>query len=392
MAWKESTQVDERAKFVLRLADGERMTDLCREFGISRKTGYKIYRRYQAVGIPGLFDQKRGPKRAANRTPDEIQDLILATKQEKPHWGARKITEYLKNKHKGLPIPVRSTVHTLLDKHGLVKRKRRRKKFTASPTNLSNPEKPNDLWCIDFKGHFKMKSGKYCYPLTLTDQVSRYLLACESTATINAEEVKFYCEEVFKEYGLPKAIRSDNGEPFSSRTIWGLSYLSVWWLRLGIRLERIQPGHPQENGQHERMHRTLKESTTKPPGEDLLHQQEKFELFKKEFNFERPHEALGMKTPSSKYRKSSRKYKMDLPELNYGSEIVKTVMNCGCVYMGGRRKLFISTALRGQPVGLTEVEEDIWSVDFIDYRLGYFDKESNKLSVADSPFCKQSVT
>ena len=387
MPWKESTAVNERMKFIYRLEDGEKMTDLCREFNISRKTGYKIYNRYKDSGLLALYDNKRGPRRAANRTPDYIQSLILKKKKVNPTWGAPKIREWLVRKYPSEIIPVKSTVHCILDKNGLVKKKRRKNSFKAIPTNLSVPSKANDLWCIDYKGQFRLRNRKYCYPLTLTDQVSRYLLACEGFSSIRSLDSQVVCEELFREYGLPNAIRSDNGEPFSSRSIWGLSSLSIWWLRLGIKLERINPGHPEQNGQHERMHRTLKADATKPTGLNLLHQQEIFNKFKDEFNLERPHEALKMKTPNDIYKKSNRCYPDSLPEPDYsGCDLTKTVTKCGSVNIHNKDKLFVSTAFRGQPLGLTEHDGNIWQLDFMDYTLGFFDKDHRRLTLSDSPF------
>ncbi len=386
MPWKETTKMQERMKFIIRLEDGEKMTDLCSEFSISRKTGYKLYNRYKIMSH--LNDLKRGPKRAANLTSKYIQDLITKKKEANMTWGAPKIKHWLMKKYPNEPIPVKSTVHAILERNGLVKKRRRKNpKYFTTPTYLSKPSNPNDLWCVDFKGQFKMLNRQYCYPLTVSDQLSRYLLSCEGIEAIKAEEVKIIFEEIFQEYGLPDAIRSDNGEPFSSRTIWGLSTLSVWWLRLGIKLERIKPGHPEQNGIHERMHRTLKWDTTKPPANNLLQQQDKFEKFKIEFNNERPHEGLEMKTPSEIYVKSNKKYSNSLNPIDYSDcDDVKKVTNCGSIYIEKKKKIFISSAFRGQILGLIELDEDIWQVYFMDYTLGFFDKDSNRLSVADSPF------
>lgn len=257
----------------------------------------------------------------------------------------------------------------------------------ASPTYLSTPSNPNDLWSVDFKGQFRLQNRRYCYPLTVSDQVSRFILACEGMEGTRYEEAQVIFEEVFKEYGLPTAIRSDNGEPFSSRSIWGLSALSVWWLRLGIKLERIRPGHPEENGRHERMHRTLKLDTASPSGGNLLQQQEKFDKFVSDFNKERPHESLQMRTPSELYQKSSRVYPDSLPEIDYeDQDIITTVSKCGSIRVGERKRIFISTSLRGQPLGVSEVEAGIWLVKFMDYDLGYFAEDERRLTVAESPF------
>ena len=253
MPWKECSVVDERIRFVGRLLDGESMSEVCRDFGISRKTGYKIYNRYRAEGAEALSDRSRRPVRHANQLPDPIERLIVATKRDKPHWGARKIRELLVRKLAGdIRIPARSTVHAVLDRHGLVSQARKRNRANkAKGTALSQALSPNDVWCTDFKGEFRTGDGRYCYPLTLTDQASRAILACEALESTKERPVIETFIRVFKEYGLPLAIRSDNGLPFASPNgLYNLSKLSVFWLRLGIAIERIRPGRPQENGRH----------------------------------------------------------------------------------------------------------------------------------------------
>ena len=385
MAWKESSVMDERAKFVLRVNNGERMSDLCREFGISRKTGYKIYNRFKNEGIIGLYDKKRGPKNPHNEVPNVLKELILSTKSRYKSWGAKKIRHYLLEKFPGQKIPVNSTIHNILDLHGLVKKKKRRPRHKAVPTNLSNPMRPNDLWCIDYKGQFKTKDHKYCYPLTITDQVSRYLIKCEGHERISTEQAIRDCRNAFEEFGMPKAIRSDNGAPFSARTIWGLSELSLYWLRLGIKIERIRPGHPQENGRHERMHRTLKLETVRPPKNNILQQQEAFDEFKETYNNTRPHEALEMKRPSDLYLKSKRNF-LGLPNIDYTDcEMSLRVTNCGSICINGTR-VFISCSFRDQELGLNEEDDGVYSLYFMNYQLGFIDLESKRLSVQDSPF------
>ena len=254
--------MDERMKFVARLLDGEQMSDLCCEFGISRKAGYKIWNRYQNSGVEAFTDRSRRPYRYANQLPIQVEKSILRLKKGKPNWGAPKIRELLIRKYPDIKPPAKSTVHVVLDRHGLVKRRNRsRNKAMGTPLSLS--KQPNDLWCADYKGEFMLMDKRYCYPLTITDQVSRFILACESLETTKEQFAFTVFERVFKEYGLPKAIRTDNGVPFASpNALFNLSKLSVWWLRLGIGIERIKPGHPQQNGRHERMHLTLKKETT----------------------------------------------------------------------------------------------------------------------------------
>ena len=285
MPWKESSVMEERLRFVARLLEGERMSDVCREFGISRKTGYKIFKRYKEEGLEALSDRSRRPVRYANQLPEPVERLILECKRDKPHWGARKIRELLLRRLAGdVRIPARSTVHAVLDRHGLVKRARRRR-HKAQGTPLSQATRPNDLWCADFKGEFKLGNRRYCYPLTVTDQASRFLLLCEALDATKEGPVIEAFVRLFKDRGLPAALRSDNGLPFASPNgLYNPSKLSLWWLRLGIQIERIKPGHPQQNGRHERMHLTLKTETTRPPGNNSLQQQDRFDAFLSEFN------------------------------------------------------------------------------------------------------------
>ena len=296
MPWKECSVMDERLRFVARLLDGETMSEVCREFGISRKTGYKIFSRYREYGAEALTDRSRRPVRYANQLPTQIESLIVTLKREKPHWGARKIRELLVRRLAGdIRIPAKSTIHAVLHRHGLVKGLRR-PRHRATGTPLSPGIAPNELWCADFKGEFKLGNGEYCFPLTVTDHASRYLLLCEALDSTREDLATTAFEQLFLERGLPAAIRSDNGVPFASpNALFNLSKLSVWWLRLGIAIERIRPGRPQQNGRHERMHLTLKQEATRPPGMNSLQQQARFDAFGREFNNERPHEALAMK-------------------------------------------------------------------------------------------------
>src|ERR1700694_697871 len=307
MPWKASSVMEERLRFVAKFLDGEAMTDVCREFGISRKTGYKVFQRYKDSGVEALCDRSRRPVRYANQLPDQIESLIVRFKREKPHWGARKIRELLVRRLDGdFRVPAKSTIHAVLCRHGLVK-PMGRVRVRASGTSLSMGDNPNALWCVDFKGEFKLGDGRYCYPLTVTDHASRFLLLCEALESTREDTALTAFERLFRERGLPLAIRSDNGVPFASpNALFNLSKLSVWWLRLGIAIERIKPGHPQQNGRHERMHLTLKKEATRPPGFNSLQQQDRFDAFLREFNAERPHEALDMKCPAELYTASPR--------------------------------------------------------------------------------------
>lgn len=387
MPWKESSVMEERLRFVARLLEGEAMSAVCREFGVSRKTGYKILNRYREDGIEALCDRSRRPVRYANQLPEPVERLIVEAKKDKPHWGARKIRELLVRKLAGdVRIPAKSTVHAVLDRHGLVKRAKQRRRQKAKGTGLSNPLSPNALWCADFKGEFKLGNGRYCYPLTVTDQASRYLFAVEAFDSNRQDGVIQAFVRLFKDYGLPGAIRSDNGVPFASPNgLYNLSKLSVWWLRLGIAIERIKPGRPQQNGRHERMHLTLKRETTKPASQNSLQQQARFEAFVKEFNEERPHEALDMKTPAELYTPSKRPYQ-GLNELTYpfhDKDIMVT--SCGRICMH-KKKINLSTVMAGQRVGIKEVDDGIWLVSFMHYDLGYIDLEQKTLQTIDTPF------
>src|SRR6202044_351613 len=386
MPWKESSVMDERIRFVIRLKDGESMAALCREFQISRKTGYKIFERYEECGLEGLTDRARRPHRYANQLPEQLEAAIVAAKREKPNWGARKIRERLLRRlpHE-VKVPARNPVHAILDRHGLVSRCKR-SRCHAEGTPLSEGLQPNALWCTDYKGEFMLGDRRYCYPLTVTDHASRYLLLCEAMQS-NAEKTAFTAfERLFKERGLPQAIRSDNGVPFASPNgLFNLSRLAVWWLRLGVTIERIQPGHPQQNGRHERMHRTLKIEATRPAGSNFLQQQAKFDAFVHEFNYERPHEALDMKCPGEVYKASTRQYR-GIGELSYPfHDRTALVTYCGriCIF---KKKINLSTSLAGQAVGIKEVDDGIWLVTFMDYDLGYIDLEEKTLQPLNNPF------
>jgi transposase InsO family protein len=386
MPWKESSVMEERLRFVARLLEGEAMTDLCREFGISRKTGYKIFDRYKEHGLEALTDRSRRPVRYANQLPAQVERLIVSLKRDKPHWGARKLRELLLRRLAGdVRVPAKSTIHAVLDRHCLVKPMGKRRQ-RASGTPLSAGTAPNDLWCVDYKGEFKLGNGRYCYPLTVTDHASRYLLLCEALESTREDLAVTAFERLFAERGLPQAIRSDNGVPFASPNgLYNLSKLAVWWPRLGIAIERIKPGRPQQNGRHERMHLTLKKEATRPPGMNSLQQQAKLDTFAKEFNSERPHQALAMKCPADIYTPSPRPYR-GLPELAYpfhDRDILVTACGRLCMH---RKKINISTVLAGQRLGIREVEDGIWLVSFLHYDLGYIDLEQRTLQTIDNPF------
>jgi len=378
--------MDERMRFVARLLEGEKMAALCAEFGISRKTGYKIVQRYQVVGVRGLTDRSRRPHRHANQLPLVVEQQIVGLKKEYPSWGAPKIRERLRQRYPDVACPAISTVHAVLDRHGLVSRPRRRRRPRLHGTRLTRPLGPNALWCADYKGEFLLGNRRYCYPLTITDFASRYLLACEALSSTKERYALGVFEQAFQEFGLPEAIRTDNGVPFASaHALYGLSKLAVWWLRLGIGLERIAPGHPEQNGRHERLHLTLKTEATHPAAPHVLQQQARFETFRDRYNTERPHQALEMQTPASVYTPSPRPY-TGLTELEYPlHDWTAVITTCGRICYQ-RRKINVSQVFAGQKVGVKQTGDHVWLVTFMDYDLGYFDDETCRLEPIDNPF------
>lgn len=385
MSWKECNKMEERMKFVARVLEGEKMASLCREFGVSRKTGYKILDRYKESGLEAFDDRSRRPYRQANQLPFQVETTIVQIKKEKPHWGAPKIRERLMRKYPNIKHPAKSTVHAVLDRHGLVNCRKKRR-YKAQGTKLSIAKSPNDLWCADYKGEFMLGNKSYCYPLTISDFSSRYLLACEGLGTTKEHFAFPIFERAFREFGLPRSIRTDNGVPFAApNALYGLSKLSVWWLRLGIEIERIKPGHPEQNGRHERIHLTLKKEATKPAGYNLLQQQEKFDKFVSEYNTERPHQALNMKYPSEVYVSSNRIYE-GLPHLEYPlHDKTLLVTRCGRICLNNK-KINFCRSFAGQAVGIREVQDKIWLVSFMKYDMGYFDEDSCRVEPLHDPF------
>jgi len=382
--------MDERLKFIARLLDGEKMAPVCREFGISRVTGYKIFNRYKECGLDALNDRSRRPYRHANKLPFQVERTILAIKREHTSWGAPKIRDKLIREYPMIKPPAISTVHAVLDRNDLVRRRKRRR-YKAEGTALSAAHSPNGLWCADYKGEFLLGNEQYCYPLTISDYSSRYLLGCEGLASTCSDFAFSVFERAFKDFGLPRAIRTDNGIPFASpNALFGLSKLSVWWLRLGIDIQRIKPGHPEQNGRHERMHLTLKNETTRPASFNFLQQQERFDRFVEVYNNQRPHQALAGAYPGDVYTPSAREYRPpDEPEYPYHDRTVR-ITRCGRICIG-KRKINLSTVFAGQIVGIREVADEIWLVSFMDYDLGFFDKEKGRVEPAPNPFVGDKV-
>ena len=390
MPWKECRPMDERLRFIARLLEGENMSSVCREFGISRVTGYKIFNRYKDCGLDALCDRSRRPYRQANKLPFQVERSILGLKREHPSWGAPKIRDKLIRDYPMIKPPAISTVHAVLDRNGLVKRRKRRR-YKAEGTTLSAAYEPNGLWCADYKGEFMLGNKRYCYPLTISDYRTRYLLACEGVESTRSDLAFAIFERVFKDFGLPRAIRTDHGIPFASpNALFGLSKLAIWWLRLGIQIQRIKPGHPQDNGRHERMHLTLKKEATKPASFNFLQQQERFDRFMDVYNNERPHQALKGAYPGELYTPSARVYHPP-PEPDYPfHDRTIRVTRCGRICLG-KRKISLSQVFAGQVIGIKEVEDKIWLVSFLNYDLGFFDHKEGRVEPAPNPFVPEQL-
>jgi len=363
--------MDQRTQFI---ADFLRqvlsVTELCDLYGVSRKTGYKWIDRYLRQGPAGLQERSRRPQGSPNQTAQEIVAALLEARRRHPSWGGKKLLALVHKRHRNWDLPHRSTVCDILGRHGMVPKKRTRRRIGHPGKPTSSILAPNDLWCADFKGQFKTGNGSYCYPLTVTDGFSRYLLGCQGLNSTSVEESKPVFTQLFREYGLPKRIRTDNGVPFATNTLARLSRLSAWWVRLGVLPELIEPGKPQQNGQHERMHRTLKAEATRPAAASLAAQQRKFNTFREEFNNERPHEALDQQTPASHYRPSNREMPSKLPPLVYPDRFEVRYVSANGGIRWNRGWINVSTVCIGEYVGLEEIDNGIWNVYFGPLKLG----------------------
>lgn len=375
MPWMETSPVEQRKRFIEDHRLGlYAMKELSERYGVSRKTGYKWLDRFEEGGLRGLHDRSRRPHHCPHRISGEIARLICGARSQHPSWGPEKLLQWLAPRYPGVDWPAISTAGDLLARRGLVKKGRRRRHYQHPGVVLPTTRQPNDLWTADFKGHFRTRDALYCYPLTVADLHTRYLLACHGLLGTKGREVRPVFERLFREYGLPRAIRTDNGVPFATCGIHGLSQLNVWWLRLGIQHQRILPGQPQQNGAHERMHKTLKGEATRPPRANLAGQQRAFNRFRYLYNEERPHESLEGKTPASLYLPSDREYTGKLPPIEYpGHFIVKRITNAG-TFRFKKRLLFIANALKQHSIGLEEVADGIWSIHFCNVLLGKVDE------------------
>lgn len=370
MPWQTSNKASLRYDLVLQALEGEiPITHLAEKFLISPKTAHKWINRFHEDGKAGLQDRSTKPQSSPNQTPEEIQKLLVDFRTSHPYWGPRKILCTLKKRHPDLHFPAPSTVGALFKRLGLVESKPKRRKYHHPGSVPALTEAPNDIWTVDFKGQFRTQDGLYCYPLTVVDQHTRYILTCKALPSTSGDPVKAAFKRLFSEFGLPKAIRSDNGAPFASRAIHGLSHLNAWWMALGILHQRIHPGCPQENGAHERMHRSLKRAVCQHPAKNLRAQQRAFNAFLLEFNQERPHEALDMETPASIYLPSERLYTPLLTDFPYPEHfLIKKVTKAGTFRLGSNL-IFVSTALHGYKLGLEEIHDEIWKIHFNNFLL-----------------------
>ena len=364
MPWEVNTVLDQRLDFIADCRRGEYAhAELCRSYGISRKTGYKWLARCAADPVIGLLDRSRAPATHPNRLGAELAEQIVALRTDHPSWGPRKLRARLVREQPDQPWPAPSTIGALLRDGGLSSSRRRRGRAGERPrVPLTVGNGPNEVWTLDYKGHFALGDGTRCHPLTLQDHYSRALLRCQALPREDFPGAQPVMVAAFREFGLPEVLRSDNGAPFASSGLTGLTRLSAWWLRLGLRVERIAPAHPEQNGRHERMHATLKAEATRPPQRDLRAQQREFERFRHEYNYERPHEALGQAVPADYYQRSPRAYPARLPPVEYppGWE-VRQVRTKGHVHWRGALP-FVSETLVGEPVGLCPLDERLWAL------------------------------
>ena len=380
MPWKVSGAVERRKQFVAEYESGDwTMTELCQAHGISRPTGYEVLRRYERDGEWGLEEQSRAPQRHPNQTARAIEEQVLELRRQHLRWGPRTLKARLEALWPQVCWPAASTVGTMLDREGLTLHRRKRRKTEPYTRPLQAATEPNRIWCADFKGWFRSGDGARIDPLTITDACSRYLLRCQAVEKTDTARVQAIFAAAFRECGMPLAIRTDNGAPFASRAIAGLSRLAVWWMKLGIVPERIQAGHPEQNGQHERMHRTLGEETASPPAANPRAQQRAFDRFRYVFNEERPHQALDMRTPSSCYETSPRQYPARVAEPEYGSALAVRKVRQRGAFTWKHQNVFLSEVLEGERVGLLPLDERYYEVYFAAFPLARFD--SHKLCV-----------
>jgi len=378
--WKETRVMDERMKFLGMYLEHEwDMASLCRHFGISRKTGYKWISRYIEEGPVGLTDHSRAPLSHRFAVADPIIEAIIKARRDHPTWGPRKLRAWLNRVCPHGHWPAASTMGEILRRHGLTVPRRRSRKGAPYTEPLQHCDSPNAVWSADFKGWFITGDGRRCDPLTITDNYSRYLFRCQAVKMTGYDMVQPIFKAAFREYGLPDAIRTDNGPPFATTTVGSLSRLSIWWLKLGILAERIEPGKPAQNGRHERMHRTLKHETATPPKRTWRLQQQAFDLFRQEYNHDRPHEGIGDDIPANLYQPSPRRYPLEVPQITYPDDMTVRWVHSQGDLRWNCHQIYLSETLAGEPVGLRQTDNDRWEIYFGPIKLAILDTADNRL-------------
>jgi transposase InsO family protein len=362
------------------------MAELCDRYNISRKTGYKVVGRFEEFGYPGLEDRSSRPLSSPNQTAPEIVAELVRLRKRHPSWGAKKLLKVLGRARPDVDWPKRATACDILKREGLVRRKRQRRKVGHPGKPTLQATEPNHIWAVDFKGEFKTTDGLYCYPLTVTDNFSRYLFGCQALASTSFKLTKPVFVRLFREYGLPELIRSDNGTPFASVSLARLSSLSAWWIRLGILPQLIEPGRPSQNGRHERMHRTLKAETTRPPAANLAAQQRKFNRWREEFNHDRPHEAIDLETPATVHTPSPRPFPEKLAPIEYPDHFEKRFVSKNSGIRWNSRWVNISSTIAGEYVGLEEIDNGVWLIYFGPVKLGILHENTMKVEDAFGHF------
>jgi len=377
MPWSETCPMDERARFVLEALEGwSSMRALCEKYGVSRRVGYKWLDRYKEGGLAALADRRRAPRKQAQATPPELVARIVALRQERPTWGPRKLRGRLERLDPATSWPAPSTIGAILCREGLVSKRRRRKQPRGGGRSpRTEADAPNRVWTADFKGEFRLGCGRLCYPLTIVDAHTRFLLGCQALPSTATSGARATFERVFRAYGLPEVLRTDNGAPFRTHAVAGLSQLGVWWIRLGIRLEWTRPGRPQDNGAHERLHRTLKAEATRPSRATPERQQQAFNRFRAVYNEERPHEALQQQTPAMLYRPADRHLPPRLPDLEYPEHYFRRKVARTGQFRWRKQAYFVSQTLHRQTIGLEYTHDGVFNIYFGPLLLGQFNEQ-----------------
>jgi len=384
MPWKASSVMEEKLRFVFEYERRERsMTELCQRYEIARETGYIWLRRYRHLGVAGLIQHSRAARRHNNQTPEDLEKMVLQLRQAHMRWGPRKLKWVLERDEPGRNWPAASTIGALLKREGLVVARKKRRRTAPYSEPLAHADQANRVWCADFKGWFRTADGQRIDPLTISDAHSRYLLRCQAVEKTDTARVQAIFEAAFREYGLPQAIRTDNGAPFASSALAGLSRLAVWWIKLGITPERIAAGHPEQNGRHERMHRTLKQEAAQPPAANRREQQRRMDQFRQEYNELRPHEALQMQTPAAVYQPSARSFPARLPEPDYPDNMLVRSVRPHGHFRWKHHDVFLSEVLWGERVGLLPEDDRWFTIYFAQLPMARFD--SQKLQVTPLP-------